>query len=119
MRRMTRRAGRGFLMVDLLIAVAIGGAVLISLGLAVGTLQRGERRMADSRADSRRLEESLLTLQAGGNADPALKIERLGEGPEKRVWVRVSLVREVPGGTPVQASLVGLVPANKAPGGAP
>ena len=114
-----RSAGRAFLMVDLLIAVAIGGAVLVSLALAVGMLRRAEHRMADSRADYRRLEESLLTLQAGGQADRELKMERLAEGPEARVWVRLSLVRSVPQEQPIRAALVGLVPAGQAPGGAP
>jgi hypothetical protein len=135
-RRRPGRAAPAFLMVDLLMAVAIAGALILSLGVAVGTFRRAERRMTDTRAANRRLEQALLTLQAGGTADPELQIERLTNGPGNRVWVRLAVRQGAPGGQPVgveppremdnrpggpplRATLVGLVPADKAPGGVP
>jgi hypothetical protein len=111
--------GRGFLLVDLVVAITIAGAVIASLAVAVGTLRRAERRMDGARADCRRLEESLLALQSGGKAEGDLQVERLGEGPAHRVWVRLSLRRGAPGEPPAGATLVGLIPADQAPGGAP
>jgi type II secretory pathway pseudopilin PulG len=131
-----RRRGRGFMLLDMMLAMGIATAVLLSLSVAVGTFRRAERRMADARALDRRLETALLTLQSGGKADPDLLIERLGEGPDHRAWVRVSLRSAAPPAAPPtgpeagraatnpvlplsSASLVGLVPADQAVGGAP
>jgi hypothetical protein len=111
---------RAFMMVDLLLAVSIAAAVLLSLSVAVATLHRAQRQMAQQRADARRLEAALFTLQTGGNIDPQCQIERLAaNAPPNRAWVRVSLPKNTPGANSGRASLVGLVPADKTPGGAP
>ena len=124
------------MLLDMMMALGIATAVLLSLSVAVGTFRRAERRMADARALDRRLETALLTLQAGGRADPDLRVERLGDGPGQRVWVRLSVG---PGAAPAVSqtgpepagpapnpvlslnggALVGLVPADRAGGGAP
>jgi hypothetical protein len=118
-RRPRHFAPRAFLMVDLLMAVSIAAAVLLALSVAVGTLHRAQRQMYQQRADARRLEAALFTLQSGGKADPQLQLERLAAAaPPNRVWVRLSLPQPTPNGNAARASLVGLVPADKAPGGA-
>jgi hypothetical protein len=114
-----RRAAPAFMLMDLMMALAIGGATILSLAVAVGSFRRAERRMADSRAADRRLEQALLTLQTGGTLDPELRMERLGEGPAHRVWIRLSLRRGSVPAVPNQVALLGLVPADKAAGGAP
>ena len=114
-----RRPARAFMFMDLMLALAITTAVLLSLSEAMGAFRRAERGMADARADSRRLEQGLLTLQTGGAPDPELRAERLGDGPANRVWVRLSLPRRSDPRNPLNAALVGLVPADKAAGGVP
>jgi hypothetical protein len=116
--RTTRRA---FLLLDLLTAVAIAGAVLLSLSVAVGTLYRAQQKMARQRGDARLLDAALLTLQTGGKADAQLQIERLASPPPPpdRAWVRISFRQSTPDANAPHASLVGLIPANKVPGGAP
>ena len=131
-----RRPARAFMFVDLMLALTISAAVLLSLSVAVGNFRRAERGMADTRADYRRLEQGLLTLQTGGTLDADLRMERVGDGPANHVWVRVSLRRSAsvtgpqngpeagnpaprPAAPQASAALVGLVPADKAAGGAP
>jgi hypothetical protein len=121
---------------DLMMALAIATAVLLSLSVAMGAFRRAERGMADARADYRRLEQGLLTLQTGGTLAPDLRSERLGDGPANHVWVRLSLRPSAPVAAPQSgpeagnsaqrpaapqptAALVGLVPADKAAGGVP
>jgi hypothetical protein len=104
---------------DLLLAVTIAAAILLSLSLAVGTLHRAQQQMAQQRADARRLESALFTLQSGGKAAPEFQIERLADAPANRAWVRLSLRQPAPNANAARASLVGLVPADKATGGAP
>jgi hypothetical protein len=118
-RSLHRSVPRAFLLMDLLMAVTIAAAVLLSLSVAVGTLHRAQRQMAQQRADARRLELALFTLQSGGKADPDFQMERLADAPANHVWVRLSLRQLAPNANAARASLVGLVPADKAPGGAP
>ncbi len=115
----TRRSARAFMFMDLMIALTIATAVLLSLSVALGTYRRAERGMADARADYRRLEQGLLTLQTGGTLDTELRAERLGTGPANRVWVRLSLPKSALPRNQNGISLVGLVPADKVVGGAP
>ncbi len=113
------RNARAFMFMDLMIALAIAALVLLSLSEAMGMFRKAERGLADARADSRRLEQGLLTLQTGDKLDPDLRAQRLGNGPANQVWVRLSLP---PGPLPrnqTSAALVGLVPADKAAGGVP
>jgi hypothetical protein len=133
--RFGSRCRRAFMLLDMVLAVGIATVLLISLSVAVGTHRRAERRMAEARAVNRQLEAGLLALQSGGKADPDLRVERLGNGPDNRVWVRVALRQGAPAiatgpepgnlppagriGQEVTNSLVGLVPAEKAIGGAP
>jgi len=70
--------------------------------------------MADSRAGTRRLETALVALQTGGIADPDIKMERLPGGIADRVWVRLSMQLNEPTVAQPRASLVGLIPADKA-----
>jgi hypothetical protein len=107
------------MMIELLVALLIAMALLISLIVAVGKLHRAERQMADSRAATRRLEAAFVTLQSGGTADPDLLMERLPGGSADRAWVRLSMRLNEPTATQTHASLVGLIPAAQAPGGAP
>jgi len=106
---------RGFFMIDGTVAIVIATALLISFTIAVGGFRRAERRLADDRAAARRLEDNLLALQHGDKADPDLPVERLPGAVGSNAWVRIS----TPAGQKPQISLVGLVPAEKAPGGAP
>ena len=85
-----RPAPRAFFLIDLIMAVAMASALIISFSVAIGSLRHAQRRMADQRAAVRRLDQALLVLQSGGNADPQLQIERLADGPADCVWVRVS-----------------------------
>ena len=114
-----RRSPRAYMMIELILAMLIAAALLMSLVAAVGKLHRAERQMADSRAATRRLEAALVALQAGGTADPDLQIERLPGGTADRVWVRLSMRLNEPTVVQPRASLVGLIPAAKAPGGVP
>jgi hypothetical protein len=111
------------MMTELILAMLIATALLMSLVIAIGKLHGAELQLADSRAAARRLESALVALQSGGAADPDLQIERLPGAVAGHAWVRLSLPPRAPGSapgnTPPRASLVGLIPADKAPGGAP
>ena len=114
-----KRQRRGIFLMDLLVAMAMAIALLMAMTVAISTLHRGERRLAESRAGTRRLEAALWTLQAGGVPDAQVAVERLpGDRPDRRVWVRVSLpaTQERAAAGPGQ-SLVGLVPAERLPEG--
>jgi len=106
------------MLMDIMVALFIAAALLMSLAAAVGKLHRSQRQMADSRAATRRLEQALIALQAGAAPDPQLQIERLPDNLPGRVWVRLSLPA-LPGIDQPRPSLVGLVPAANIPGGAP
>ena len=125
----------GFMLMDLMVALLIAGALLMSLTAAVGKLHRSERQMAESRAAARRLEQALIALQTGpataasrppveanaapGTLDPDVHVERLPGTLAGRVWVRLSVPVGAPGIAQPRVSLVGLIPAANAPGGAP
>ncbi len=108
-------ARRGIFMVDAVVGITIAVALLISFSIAVGSLHKGERKLADERAAARRLEDNLIALQTGGKADPALPLERLPGSVAGKAWVRIS----TPAGQMPHTSLVGLIPADQAPGGTP
>jgi hypothetical protein len=142
------------MLMDIMLALFIAVALLMSLAAAVAKLHRSERQMADSRAASRRLEQALISLQSGpvtrasrppveadsaaapaaqqtsieasaprppapAALDPDLHIERLPGALNGRVWVRLSIPVGSPALAQPRASLVGLIPAANAPGGAP
>ena len=72
------RSPRAFMLMDLVVALMIAVALLMSLTAAVAKLHRSERQMADSRAATRRLEQALIALQSvtrasrpPAEADPA------------------------------------------------
>ena len=115
-----RRAARAFLMMDLLMALAIATAVIVALAVATGSLHRAERRMADSRAANRRLEQGLLTLQSGGTADPCASTwSASAKAPPTRSGSACPSATARPRTPRASAALVGLVPAAKTAGGAP
>jgi hypothetical protein len=101
-------------MLDGTMAILIATALLVSFGVAVGGFRRAERKLADDRAAARRLEDNLLALQRGEKAEPELPVERMPGTVAGSVWVRIS----TPAGQKPQITLVGLVPADRAPGGA-
>jgi len=106
----------GFMMLDSLLAVLIATALLISLTIAIGTMRRSERRMADDRAASRRLEDAMTALQTSGKIDAGIQREDLPGAPAGYTWVRLTIPAQ-----PRQpaVSLVGLVPQHQAEGGTP
>jgi hypothetical protein len=102
------------MMLDAAMAVLIATALLISFTLAVGSLRRSEQRLSEQRSTARRLEENMLRMQAGGACEPDLVVERLPGAIAGNSWIRIS----TPQGVKPRQSLVGLVPADSANGGA-
>jgi len=108
--RTIHRRARGFLLMDMTMALMIGTVVLVSTLAAVAHVRQAETKLAATRATMRRLEAGLFALRVGENVDPGLKLERLPGTIDVFTWVRISTGT---GQTP-RASLVGLVPADRA-----
>jgi type II secretory pathway pseudopilin PulG len=113
-----RHRSKGFLLTDLLFALAVASVLLMAMTAAFSALERGERRLARARIAARQLEEALWTLQTGGTPQIGISVERLptpAPPADGRVWVRVSMAS---GDSSPRPALIGLVPAVNVPGGA-
>ena len=101
----------GFVLADLVAALAILGVVLVALSVAVTGRARAADSLATSRAVSSAAEDAMTRLQLGQTPTPPesvrLSVKRL-EAPAAgdKVWVEVTASRDRQ-----TASLVGMVPA--------
>jgi len=97
---------RGMLLMDSMVGLAVVLTLLMAMTVTVAHQNRAEEELAARRAQARRLEGTLLAMQAGDATDKNAAVERLGDtAPAGMVWVRVSFA-DGP-----RSSLVGLVPA--------
>jgi len=119
------RRSRGWVFLEVLMAIMIVAILVAILGLAVASHQRGLKHLADSRSATRLAESALISLQSGQSPSiPAdaegkpstsnLAFHELSVSPDfpGQVWIEVHAA--VNGR---QASLVGLVPRNSLPHG--
>jgi hypothetical protein len=105
-----RASGRGFFLVDLVMALVLSLALLVAMAEAVTRLHWAQRELAFTRASMRQLEHAALALQAGEAPEKDIKVERLSTAPNGKVWVRISS-----GEWPAKGqSLIALVPADNA-----
>jgi len=112
------RRSRGWVFLEVLMAIVIVAILTAILGLAVVSHQRGLKHLADSRSATRLAESALISLQSGQSpsipAGSNLAVHELPVSPDipGNVWIEVDAT--VNGR---QASLVGLVPRNSLPRG--
>jgi type II secretory pathway pseudopilin PulG len=112
------RAHRGWVFLDVLMAITIVAILTAILGLAVASHRRGLKHLADSRSATRLAESALISMQSGQSpsipANSNLAFHELPVSPDLPgdVWIEVEASVN---GRP--ASLVGLVPRNSLPHG--
>jgi type II secretory pathway pseudopilin PulG len=112
------RHSRGWVFLDVVMAIMIVAILAAILGFAAASHQRGLKHLADSRSATRLAESALISMQSGQSpsipANSNLAFHELPVSPEfpGKVWIEVDAA--VNGR---QASLVGLVPRNSLPHG--
>jgi type II secretory pathway pseudopilin PulG len=90
---LNRKARRGFLLMDTLIALFVVGATVAMLAAAVAIHHRGAIRLADKRQAMRVAEQVLIELRTGGEPDATVAhITPLDDAaPIGCRWVRVQV----------------------------
>lgn len=112
------RFRRGWVFIDVVMAMILISLIAAMLGAAANWHQRALRHLADSRSATRLAESAILSMQSGQTpsrgSDAALTIHKLSDSSDipGNAWVEVDATV---GNR--RASLVGLVPQNTLPGG--
>jgi hypothetical protein len=112
------RARRGWVFIDVVMAMILVSLIAAMLGLAADWHQRALRHLADSRSATRLAESAILSMQSGQapspSGDAALTVRKLSDSSDVpgKTWVEVDATV---GNR--RASLIGLVPQNTLPGG--
>jgi|ERR1700678_2331059 hypothetical protein len=112
------RARRGWVFIDVVMAMILVSLIAAMLGAAADWHQRALRHLADSRSATRLAESAILSMQSGqtppASGDAALTIHKLSNSSDipGKTWVEVDATVGKR-----HASLVGLVPPNTLPGG--
>src|SRR5271168_3978959 len=108
------RARRGWVFIDVMMAIILVTLIAAMLGAAADWHQRALRHLVDSRSATRMAESAILSMQSGQSpSDAGLIFHRLSAPSDSpgKTWVQV----EATVGNR-RASLVGLVPQNALPG---
>jgi Tfp pilus assembly protein PilX len=112
------RAPRGWVFVDVVMAMILVSLIAAMLGAAANWHQRALTHLADSRSATRLAESAILSMQSGQtppqSADATLTIHKLSDASDVpgKTWVEVDATV-----ANRRASLIGLVPQNTLPGG--
>jgi Tfp pilus assembly protein PilX len=112
------RARRGWVFIDVVMAMILVSLIAAMLGVAADWHQRALRHLADSRSATRLAESAILSMQSGEtpsqSGDAGVTISKLSDASDVpgKAWVRV----EATVGNR-RSSLVGLVPQNVSSGG--
>jgi hypothetical protein len=112
------RAPRGWVFVDVVMAMILVSLIAAMLGAAANWHQRALTHLADSRSATRLAESAILSMQSGQTPSPAgdaaLTIHKLSDSSDipGKTWVQVDATV-----ANHRASLIGLVPQNTLPGG--
>jgi len=103
---------RGFLVMDVVWALAVAMVLPMALTVAVVKQARAQRQLAETRAANRSAESALLAIQAGEPIPAAVHVEKISaDAPTGRAWVKVSV-----DGHGAAGELVGLVKADAVEG---